>query len=68
MRCLQNVMYQNGGSKDMSYNQTRPWYNQGTCQNLKENVYVLFLFIDDNESSWDEKSVKEVWNHEITDA
>jgi len=47
---------------------TRPWYNQGSCQNLKESPYILFLFIDDDESSWDNKEIKRAWDHEIKDA
>jgi len=39
----------------------RPWYNEGTCLSLKGNPYVLFLFIDDDESSWTPEAISEFW-------
>lgn len=44
---------------------TRPGYNQGTCQSLKGNPYVVFLFIDDNESSWDSTAVSNFWYNKM---
>ena len=30
----------------------RPWYELGTCQDLEGEVFVLCIFLDDDESSW----------------
>ena len=41
---------------------TRPYYSLGTCKKLSGTPYTLVIYIDDNESSWDNASVNEFWN------
>ena len=40
---------------------TRPWFNRGTCQNLKTSPYILFIFLDDEESHWDAGQISDYW-------
>ena len=36
---------------------TRESYNAGSCRQLKDNPYLLVIFLDDDESCWNEKQV-----------
>ena len=43
----------------------RPYYNKGTCLNLKTSPYILFLFVDDDESFWSESEIIDYWYNNI---
>ena len=44
---------------------TRPSYQLGNCKNLKGNLYVLSIFLDDKESRWTDASRISFWNKEV---
>lgn len=45
--------------------ETRPDYNLGSNKNLKGSPYVILIFLDDNESYWDEASYNNKWGNMI---
>ena len=47
---------------------TRKEFNQGTCKSLKTSPYLLVLFIDDNESKWNPKDIKDYLHNQVVPA
>ena len=41
---------------------------KGTSFHLKEDVYMLFIFMDDDESRWDSQSISDYWYNHIEKA
>ena len=46
-------------------NEYRPAYDLGGAKVLEGRPYVLALYVDDNESSWDSNTVSYSWNNKI---
>lgn len=44
----------------------RPAYDLGTCRNLKGNPLVVLLFLDDDESHWTAREIKQITDDDIT--
>lgn len=45
--------------------ETRAWFELGSCKDLTEDPYTLFIFMDDNESNWTETEVSQFWYDHI---
>ena len=43
----------------------RAWYNLGTCTTLDGNTQIIVLFLNDNESHWDDVSISEFFNRSL---
>ena len=53
-----NFVYSDGPS-DYGY------YNIGNCKKLVGKVYTLVIFLEDNESRWDEKAINQFYNNKF---
>lgn len=43
-------------------------YNKGTCKQLKDDLYICFIFMDDDESSWSTSEINQIWFDQIKEA
>ena len=42
--------------------------NKGICYDMKNDFYILFIFMDDDESHWNETSISDFWHKNIESA
>ena len=45
--------------------ETRRYFNSGTCKTLKESPYMLVIFVDDDESKWNQNEINKYWKDQI---
>lgn len=57
--------FNNTFTENMIVDDSRSSFNLGSCKDLSEDPYTVFLFLDDNESSWTETEVSEFWYNSI---
>lgn len=46
----------------------RKWYDLGSCRTLTEDVHIVLLFLEDDESGWDDVSILTIANSLMTQA
>ena len=53
---------------EIEHDSTREKYNKGSCKRLTDSPYVLVIFVDDEESSWDTIAVSNYWYENVIPA